>query len=810
MIFIKRLIALVLTLVLLLGVSACDDTVTQSSDTSSEESVGEVSSETIESSDAESSPAESSDEESSEPPPPPEPTAAEVFADAAAYWMEADNYHHEIEIVSERFIGSIGYTEETEQTVDYVGIGSDTFASTGETKTILSDTVFRSAEQYVGAKAYFRFLSEDHGSLYVSEMSANDYLERALPAVILTPSLYSEVTFADEEKTEITFAGAFDAEGWLAAENVWINEASGVAYIKDGVIEVMEYSVSYTRGPVTAYEQYTVKLSESDLTASDIPAPTAKSTVEIKSIDLPEILNYASFMLASSPYGSGNVRHELFSELAGVYFNEQLAFDSVICEDESIWMELDDQCYLQLPDDEIETSWNARCEDGVITYLEDGKVVTEDAPTQEDMINLILDTLISVTVMIPDIMHDLVITDVGDFLILEFDIDDSLAKDIEQYGFSLVLSDPTIIDQFVSEFRIRSFTGKLSIDKDTGFLTASHYSIEATHVADGVELAFAFVRDLFYEIGDVSAYYHITEQPYPDIEPPEEEKATPAFFEVTDEHGNKLYLLGTIHLGDDRTAFLPDEIYAALDESDALSVEMDLLTFSDRIEADKELYDAYTESDFYTDGSTLRDHIPGGMYEKLCRRMFAIGYEGYADMMRPISIDSIYSQYLMESCNYLVWEKGVDVRLLTLAHAQNKKVYEIEDAVEHLLTMNGLSDETVRVLLKTNMRYRRMHYLADVLWGYELWCSGDVEAWNEYLNSESGGKLTSEQIKAYAEYDRVLTSDRDQIMFEGIKEYLASGETVFVAVGAAHVLGDGGLVEMLETAGYTVTLVEYE
>lgn len=810
MIFTKRLYVLLLTLALLLSVAACDDKVTESADTSSEESVAEVSSEMIESSETESSLAESSAEESSEPPPPPEPTAAEVFADAAAVWAEADNYHHEIEIVSERYIGSIGYTEETEQTVDYVGIGSDTFASTGETKTILLDTVIRSSEQYVGSNAYFRFLSEDNGSLYVCEMSADAYLERALPAVILTPSLYSEVAFADEEKTEITFAGASDAEGWLAAENVWINEASGVAYLNDGVIEVMEYNVSYTRGPVTAYEQYTVKLSGCELMSSDISAPTAKKTVEVERIDLPQVLNYASFMLASNPYGNGGVRMELLSHLAGVYFHEQFAFDSVMCDDESIWMNLQDEYYMEVPGDSLTGTWNAKCEDGVITYTENDKIITEDAPTQEDMINIVFDSLLGVTVMISDRMNDLVITDIGDFLILEFDIDESIAKDMEQYAFSLVFTDPTIVDQYISEFRVKSFTGKLSIDKDTGFLTASHYELEATHVADGEEFEFAFVHDLFYEIGDISAYYHITEKPYPDVEPPEEDKATPAFYEVTDQDGNKLYLLGTIHLGDDRTAFLPDEIYKALDASDALAVEMDLLTFSDRIEEDDELRDAYTEADFYTNGSTLREHIPGGMYEKLCQRMFAIGYEGYADMMRPISIDSTYSQYLTESCNYLVWEKGVDVRLLTIAHEQNKKIYEIEDAKEHLLTLNALSDETVRVLLKTSMMYGRTHFLADELWAYELWCSGDAEAWSEYLNDEFGGKLTREQIKAYEEYDRVLVSDRDLIMFEGIKEYLASGETVFVAVGMAHVLGDGALVDMLTEAGYTVKLVEYE
>ena len=39
---------------------------------------------------------------------------------------------------------------------------------------------------------------------------------------------------------------------------------------------------------------------------------------------------------------------------------------------------------------------------------------------------------------------------------------------------------------------------------------------------------------------------------------------------------------------------------------------------------------------------------------------------------------------------------------------------------------------------------------------------------------------------------------------------LESGETVFFAVGLAHLLGDGGIIERLQDAGYTVELVEFQ
>ena len=45
-------------------------------------------------------------------------------------------------------------------------------------------------------------------------------------------------------------------------------------------------------------------------------------------------------------------------------------------------------------------------------------------------------------------------------------------------------------------------------------------------------------------------------------------------------------------------------------------------------------------------------------------------------------------------------------------------------------------------------------------------------------------------------------------MLEVAKGYLDSGKTVFFAVGLAHLLGDGGLVQALRDAGYTVTLIQ--
>ena len=47
-------------------------------------------------------------------------------------------------------------------------------------------------------------------------------------------------------------------------------------------------------------------------------------------------------------------------------------------------------------------------------------------------------------------------------------------------------------------------------------------------------------------------------------------------------------------------------------------------------------------------------------------------------------------------------------------------------------------------------------------------------------------------------------------MLEAAKTYLESGETVFYAVGLAHLLQENGLVDALREAGYTVEQIAYK
>ena len=110
---------------------------------------------------------------------------------------------------------------------------------------------------------------------------------------------------------------------------------------------------------------------------------------------------------------------------------------------------------------------------------------------------------------------------------------------------------------------------------------------------------------------------------------------------------------------------------------------------------------------------------------------------------------------------------------------------------------------------------------------YDLWCAGDEAALIEEMKREVWAfkeedledlqyirdnmeSINAELEKIYQEYIKSMESDRNAGMLEVAKGYLESGETVFFAVGLAHLIAEDGLVFTLREAGYTVELVQYK
>jgi hypothetical protein len=68
-------------------------------------------------------------------------------------------------------------------------------------------------------------------------------------------------------------------------------------------------------------------------------------------------------------------------------------------------------------------------------------------------------------------------------------------------------------------------------------------------------------------------------------------------------------------------------------------------------------------------------------------------------------------------------------------------------------------------------------------------------------------KIVSTEMGSFPGEEKIMLSDRNPHMTDGVERYLKSGETCFLVVGAGHLVGKGGIVQLLKQRGFKVEQV---
>lgn len=254
---------------------------------------------------------------------------------------------------------------------------------------------------------------------------------------------------------------------------------------------------------------------------------------------------------------------------------------------------------------------------------------------------------------------------------------------------------------------------------------------------------------------------------------------------------------------------LPNEIYNALRSCDALAVEYDINEFLLQTSTDSTLQNTIADLYYYLDGSTIYDHLSEEVYQDAYYLLTASGDANTStDYMRPVFIASLIEEFYLEQGYLLSTDKGMDLKLLEFAQITDKRIISIESGLSQLQILSTLSDELQQLLLESALNSSISDYNDSVNELYELWCQGDLEGLLPLLFSDDNSTDEAEQA-LWQEYDQALIIDRNATMLSTAIDCLEGDETVFYAVGLAHLLGDSGLLQGLEDAGYTVTTVSY-
>lgn len=272
---------------------------------------------------------------------------------------------------------------------------------------------------------------------------------------------------------------------------------------------------------------------------------------------------------------------------------------------------------------------------------------------------------------------------------------------------------------------------------------------------------------------------------------------------------NTLYLLGTIHVDRDNIYPFTKQLRDIIATSDDAVFEVDF--------GDTEDIQAFAAMQFYTDGTTLKDHVSAETYDRAVAAAAALPApytmdEEMVSTLKPwVLANSFNSVSLLIGEDSLESPMAVDMYVYSKASNNGVTIGAVESYVYQAGLFDGLSQA-----------YQEA-YLTGMLDGYEAILAGEASS-DVATISEWVGYWKSRDAEAFAgSYDKdaqlagedemnVLFTDRDPNMIAYADGYLKAEtpHTGILVVGAGHMVGDTGIVQGLKDLGYTVELVSVE
>ncbi len=245
------------------------------------------------------------------------------------------------------------------------------------------------------------------------------------------------------------------------------------------------------------------------------------------------------------------------------------------------------------------------------------------------------------------------------------------------------------------------------------------------------------------------------------------------------------YLLGTMHVEDPRITELPAPVQEAFNNSNSLTTEA-LLDVDQLLMVGTEL--------LLTDGSTLEGLVGSDLYTRVTQAMQERGLlPQMATLLKPWAIAVLLSQPRSQGGMFL------DRRLYELAIERGEPVFGLESLSEQIQIFNAMSiDDQVELLQQTLTHINSIPGMIEKL--TQAYLDRDLAALTDLANEQFALSGAHSRLK------QDLLLDRNVRMVERMAPRLSEGNA-FIAIGALHLSGTAGLLNLLQQQGYILTRI---
>ncbi len=268
-------------------------------------------------------------------------------------------------------------------------------------------------------------------------------------------------------------------------------------------------------------------------------------------------------------------------------------------------------------------------------------------------------------------------------------------------------------------------------------------------------------------------------------------------WELRDGDGElRAWLYGTIHVCDAACFPLPPPVRAALAAADSLALELD--------PDDPQLGPRLGQAGMLADGRQLDALLPFDLRMRLAAAAARVGLpERALQRMQPWMAGIVLSVRAAQQAGFGT-DQGVDLWLARSARARGQTLWALETIERQIAALAAGGEAAQRAGLTEIITLieddAASDHFARIL---AAWRGGDVAQIDRVLRDESGDAETAPLLAE-------LLDRRNREMADTIVGRLGPGRRPFIAVGAGHFGGPGGLLEVLAGRGFRLRQVEDE
>lgn len=271
---------------------------------------------------------------------------------------------------------------------------------------------------------------------------------------------------------------------------------------------------------------------------------------------------------------------------------------------------------------------------------------------------------------------------------------------------------------------------------------------------------------------------------------------------VAQKGGQKIHIIGTMHLGDSRMHAVMRRLKPIIKTSDVVFLEqIDMQSDVPQ----EQIVHSFKENFFLPEGVFLPSLLTRNEWEKI---EYVAPFIGIPRDIAPFLQPWIYSYHFSASnCGVrgITSRRGLDDRILRYASKRRIPLGGLENAETGLAAFSGraLKDQVKQLRMDMHsaidldnlaVTMREAYFEENLTQGWLL---------SRWLQIEASPLSTRESQRLLDQRDRRLHDDRN---LSWLPILLRRKEaTIFVAVGAAHLPGKNGLLNLLHQRGFTLT-----